>query len=82
MKTELTLLPLQIFQDVTRLTYQLPNLVKSYEVPYPGWNHLDFLYGIDAKTLVYEELFKNLEKKISRFVPNVPAGVDSAAVLI
>ena len=66
---------------MTRLTAQLPNLVKSYEVPYPGWNHLDFLYGIDAKTLVYQELFKNLEKKIPWFVPNVSTGVDSAAVL-
>ena len=59
------------FQDVLRLTAQLPNLVESYEVPFNGWNHLDFVYGIDANTLVYPELFKNMEKLNPSFVPKV-----------
>ena len=45
-----------------RLADELPNLFASYDVPFKKWNHLDFLYGIDADTLVYEELLKNMEK--------------------
>ena len=48
-------------QDVVRLTSQLPNLVASYEVPFPKWNHLDFVWAIDADTLLYPELLKNME---------------------
>lgn len=44
-----------------RLSSQLPNLYASYEVPFAKWNHLDFLYGIDADVLVYQELLKNME---------------------
>ena len=44
-----------------RLSSQLPNLLASYEVPFPKWNHLDFLYGMDADTLVYPEILKNME---------------------
>ena len=44
-----------------RLSSQLPNLYASYEVPLPKWNHLDFLYGIDADELVYKELLKNMD---------------------
>ena len=44
-------------QDVIRLTSELPNLFKSYEVPFPKWNHLDFLWAIDANTLLYQSEF-------------------------
>lgn len=44
-----------------RLTAQLPNLFASYDVPFAKWNHLDYLYGIDADTLVYPEVLKNME---------------------
>ena len=45
-----------------RLTSELPNLVKSYKVPFEGWNHLDFMYGVDANELVYSELLRQMEK--------------------
>jgi lysosomal acid lipase/cholesteryl ester hydrolase len=45
-----------------RLTQALPNLVADYLVPYETWNHLDYLWGIDANTLVYPTLMKNMEK--------------------
>jgi len=48
--------------DVMRLSSQLPNLFASYEVPFAKWNHLDFLYGIDADVLVYQELLKDMEE--------------------
>lgn len=48
--------------DVLRLMFKLPNHISSYKVPMKEWNHLDFLYGIDAKTLLYPEVLKNMEK--------------------
>ena len=39
----------------------MTHLVDNYRVPFDNWNHLDFLWGIDAPTLVYNELLKNLE---------------------
>ena len=49
-------------QDVLRLTSALPNLVFSYEVPFPLWGHLDFLWAIDADTLLYPEVLKHMEE--------------------
>ena len=40
----------------------LPNLVASYEVPFPKWNHLDFIWAIDADILLYPEILKNMEE--------------------
>ena len=47
-----------------RLSTQLPNLFASYEVPFAKWNHLDYLYGMDADIFVYQELLENMEKFI------------------
>jgi len=54
--------------DVLRYLSAIPNSFSVYEVPFPLWNHLDYLWGIDADTLVYPEILKNLEafrRKIS-----------------
>ena len=51
-----------LFQDVIKLTSRLPNLYASYDVPFAKWNHLDHLWGIDADTLVYAEVLKNMEQ--------------------
>jgi len=48
-------------EDVQRCTSGLPNLFSSYEVPYPKWNHLDFLWAIDADKLLYAEVLKNMD---------------------
>lgn len=48
--------------DVAFLNDQLPNLVDSIQVPYPAWNHLDFLYGKDANTLLYKPIMKAMSK--------------------
>ena len=45
------------------MTAKLPNMVSSYEVPYPTFNHMDFLYGIDADKLLYPEILRQLEEK-------------------
>merc|ERR1711962_33506 len=49
-------------EDVIKLTSRLPNLYASYDVPFAKWNHLDHLWGIDADTLVYSEVLKNMEQ--------------------
>ena len=50
------------FQDVKRLTSTLPNLVSDFQVPFDGWSHQDFVYGIDAYKLLYPEILKNMDK--------------------
>ncbi|TDG48673.1 hypothetical protein AWZ03_005002 [Drosophila navojoa] len=47
-------------EDVTRLYFALPNVVERYLVDYPSFNHLDFLWGIDAPELLFERMFKNM----------------------
>jgi len=50
--------------DILRLITKLPNIVNGfgYEVPYEQWNHLDFIYGIDANTYVYDEMLKLMQE--------------------
>lgn len=47
-------------KDVERLIDTLPNVVETYLVPHKSFNHIDFMWGIDAPTLVYNELVKKL----------------------
>ena len=47
-------------QDVQKMISMLPNVFASYDVPYKKWNHMDYLWGIDADTLVYAEVLKNI----------------------
>ena len=44
--------------------FKLPNIFANYQVPYDGWAHLDFTYGIDANKYVYDEVMKNMEKAL------------------
>ena len=46
--------------DAAALKPQISNLI-HYEV-IPGWNHLDFLYGIDAAQIVYPKILNAIEK--------------------
>ncbi|CAH1105282.1 unnamed protein product [Psylliodes chrysocephalus] len=42
--------------DVQRLYSQLPNGQELYNVPLQTFNHLDFLFGINATNLVYDRI--------------------------
>lgn len=45
-------------KDVQELAGKLGNLLLKYEIPFPKWNHLDFLWGISAKELVYDKVME------------------------
>merc|ERR1711860_210687 len=49
-----------VAEDLLELVTRLPNLYDNYEVPYYNWNHLDFLWGIDAPTLVWNRVQENM----------------------
>ncbi|KAI5635240.1 alpha/beta-hydrolase lipase region domain-containing protein [Phthorimaea operculella] len=51
--------------DVTNLYLQLANPIEHYVVPFEQFNHLDFLYAIDAPKLVYDKLLGLLEDGIT-----------------
>jgi hypothetical protein len=37
-------------------------LLGSYQVPDPTFNHLDFLYGIDADSFIYDRVLQQLDR--------------------
>jgi len=47
--------------DVALLAASLPNLVASYQVPFSSFNHLDFLWGKTADTLLYKPAIKIIQ---------------------
>jgi len=40
--------------DLIKIIMKVPTIVENYEVPWPEWNHLDFLYAIDI------DLYQNI----------------------
>ncbi|CAB0035917.1 unnamed protein product [Trichogramma brassicae] len=48
--------------DVQRLYKSLPNKIINYKVDYPKFNHLDFLWAVDAPKLVYKKLIATMEE--------------------
>jgi len=50
-------------QDVLRTIAELPHIVPGmlHMIEYPKWNHLDFLWGVDADRYVYQNVIKNMK---------------------
>ncbi|XP_014270326.1 lipase 3 [Halyomorpha halys] len=48
--------------DVTKLVNRMPNLVMVYKVPFPAFNHMDFLFASDVMNLLYEKVLKILQQ--------------------
>ncbi|EZA54629.1 hypothetical protein DMN91_006684 [Ooceraea biroi] len=48
--------------NVLRVYRQLPNVVVLEENPYKSFNHLDFMWAIDAKTLIFDRIMELLQK--------------------
>lgn len=48
-------------QDVADLALKLTNLKKDYRVPDPLFNHMDFLWGLNVKNLLYNTMLKDMK---------------------
>ncbi|XP_014243472.1 lipase 3-like [Cimex lectularius] len=48
-------------KDVEKLYGSLPN-ARKFEVPYPYFNHLDFLWAINVREVLYDPLIKMLKE--------------------
>ncbi|XP_029170659.1 lipase 3-like isoform X2 [Nylanderia fulva] len=50
------------YTDVQKLINRLPNVIEVKKVPYEKFNHIDFLWGRDARTLLYNRIVIMLKK--------------------
>ncbi|XP_063617913.1 lipase 3-like isoform X2 [Cydia splendana] len=48
--------------DVDKLLREVKSAVGKYKVPLPKFNHLDFVFAIDAKKLIYDRVMKIMEQ--------------------
>lgn len=48
--------------DVKRLNDALPNVISLYEVPHRRFNHVDFIWGLGARKLVYDHSIALLDR--------------------
>jgi len=53
-------------KDVRVIAEHLPNMVANIRVNYESWNHLDFLWGKDADTLLYHPAMQMMDEYIGR----------------
>ncbi|XP_070157111.1 lipase 3-like [Polyergus mexicanus] len=49
--------------EVQKLSRLLPNVMDMYEVPWPKFNHVDFVWAKDAPKLVYKRILKLIKGK-------------------
>ena len=49
-------------KDVAKLFDQLRSAIGMFKVPYDQFNHVDFLWGIDAPDFVYKPLINLMQK--------------------
>jgi hypothetical protein len=49
-----------LLQDIKWTLSQLPSLAQNYKVPIDQWNHADFIYGKDARKVVYDDILENM----------------------
>lgn len=45
-----------------KLASLLPNLVGVFKVPYKHFNHIDYLWGNDADSLLYKDILHLMSK--------------------
>ncbi|KAG8230458.1 hypothetical protein J437_LFUL009947 [Ladona fulva] len=51
-------------EDVSKLAAQLPNKIGMFRVPYDRFSHLDYLFAIDIRDLVYNKVLSLLRRDI------------------
>ncbi|XP_073941424.1 lipase 3-like [Choristoneura fumiferana] len=49
-------------KDVDKLLTEMDSAVGKYKVPLPKFNHLDFVFAIDAKKLIYDRVLKIMKQ--------------------
>lgn len=49
-----------LFKDVEKLARELPNTEYMQKINLENFNHIDFMYGIDAPRLVYQSVLQRL----------------------
>ncbi|XP_046748452.1 lipase 3-like [Diprion similis] len=52
-------------EDVEKHYTELGNPIEMYRVPDENWNHVDYLWGITAKELVYDHVISTIEANYS-----------------
>lgn len=58
---------LTVVKDVQKLASALPNVINDYLVPHVAFNHVDFIAGISAPRLVYDEIIKIIKSNHKYF---------------
>lgn len=48
--------------DVKKLIDRLPNIIETKKIEYAKFNHIDYLWGRDARTLLYNIVLTVLQK--------------------
>lgn len=54
---------LAAIKDTEKLMNSLPNVVHKYLVPNRKFNHVDFTWGINAPSLLYNEVMRKIKKQ-------------------
>lgn len=49
-------------KDVERLSNLLPNVYAKLKVPHQTFSHLDYIWGIDAKALLYDKTMSLMQR--------------------
>lgn len=47
--------------DILRLAKELPNIIGSYLVPHKHFNHVDFVWGMDVRRLIYDNIIREMK---------------------
>ena len=53
-------------QDVKQLIPKLKNLSGSYRIP--DWDHLDFIWGMDAAEVIYHPIINMMNADLKKYV--------------
>lgn len=53
---------LAVDADIQRLKAELPNVIKDYPIHHKKFNHIDFMCGVDAPRILYDEILRTMRK--------------------
>ncbi|EFN70099.1 Lipase 3 [Camponotus floridanus] len=54
--------PITLKSNVLQLYKQLPNVILLEEIPYRLFTHMDFLWSIDGKALLYDRVIEVMQE--------------------